>query len=89
MPDLYVQLLSRYVTFAQQLLGNDVFEIRFLAKLAVTDMRTTFGKTIARIKSLCKIDRDIMIISADVKKTILYADVPPNERWRLGVIRDM
>ena len=88
-PHLYVQLLSRYVTFAQNLLGNDAFEIRFLAKLAVSDMRTTLGKTIARIKSLCNIDRDIMISSADVKKNILYADVPSNEIWRLGVIRDL
>ena len=42
-PHLYVQLLSRYVTFVQTLLNCNIFEVRFLASLSIHDMRTVMG----------------------------------------------
>ena len=70
---LYVQLLSRYVTFCKSLLSNDAFQVRFLARLSVHDMRTTLGKTMANIAILCNTGDNIYELCANTVKKV-YAN---------------
>ena len=88
-PHLYVQLLSRYVTFVQSLLNCNI-EVRFLASLSIHDMRTVMGTSMARLASLCmKADQVLDLSSKDVRQCVRYADIPTNEEWRIGIARDM
>ena len=88
-PHLYVSLLSRYVTFAKALLCNDAFEVRFLAHASVMDMQSLIGKSIAKITKLCNVACDVNLLSAKlVKKNVLYARIPDEERWRLSLAND-
>ena len=90
LPHLYVQLLSRYVTFSKALLSNDALEIRFLASLSVRDMRTVLGRTIAKIADLCGQSSDVSTFNAKVvKKNLKYMALPEIEAWRAGVVKDM
>ena len=89
-PHIYVSLLSRLVTFAHSLQKNDSFEVRFLARLAITDMSCVLGKSIAKVADLCNVKRDIGELSAGmVKKNVSYAKLPDEESWRIGVAMDM
>ena len=89
-PHLYTDLLSRYVTFAKGLLSNDALEVRFLACLAVNDMRTVLGRNIWKIGELCQVSNGIEGLSPTVvKKKVFYATIPQEETWRIGIIRDM
>ena len=87
-PHLLTQLLSRYCTFAQSLIASRAFEVRFLARLCLNDMRTVLGRTMTRIALLC--DRKVEDIrSTTVLKNFKYALTPENEIWRIGVIKNM
>ena len=88
-PHLYVQLLSRYVTFAKNLQTSS-FPIRFLSSLCISDMRTVIGRSLSRISTLCDNIDGIQGLSAnEVKKKIKYASIPATETWRIEVINDM
>ena len=88
-PHLYVQLLSRYVTFAQSLMES-TFEIRFLARICVGDMRTTLGRSLTTIADLCELNGDVTSLSSNiVKRKVRYASVPHSEEWRVGFIQDI
>ena len=89
MPHLYTLLLARYVTFVKSLLENEAFEVRFMASLSTSDMRTVTGKSIARILDLCHIGSIADLSANTVKKTIKYAVIPNDEAWRIGIIKDM
>ena len=89
MPHLYTLLLARYVTFVKSLLENEAFEVRFMASLSISDMRTVTGKSIARILDLCHIDTIADLSANTVKKMIKYAVIPNEETWRIGIIKDM
>ena len=89
-PHLYVQLLSRYVTFSTSLLESDSFEVRFLARICISDMRTTLGRTMRTIASLCNSSsKESPICAAMVKKKIRYEEIKASEEWRIGVLQDM
>ena len=68
MPHLYVLLLARYVTFGKSLLSNDALEVRYLAGLSAGNMRTTLGRTLAKVANLCGHPRDIDAINAKMVK---------------------
>ena len=88
-PHLHVQLISRYVTFSKTLLSNKAFEVRFLARASVSDMRTVLGKSMTKITDLCNLE-DFALVSAKVVKDCLsYQKIPENELWRLGILEDM
>ena len=53
-PHLFVQLLSRYVTFAKALLESYSFPVRFLANICILDMRCVLGRTIAQAAWMIK-----------------------------------
>ena len=89
-PHIYVQLMSRYVTFCRSLLQNDAFEIRFLARLCLSDKRTTLRKTLYSIADETNFNDDIMNLTPEyVKKHLVYARITQDERWRISLIRDM
>ena len=88
-PHLYVQLLSRYVTFTRSLLSSS-FPVRFLSRLCVSDLRTVMGRSLLKIAELCGNVNGIMNITArDVKKKVRYAAIPSEEIWRIGMISDL
>ena len=71
-------------------MSNDALEVRYLAGLSAGNMRTTLGQTLAKVANLCRHPRDIDAINAKmVKKKISYMELPENEAWRLGIIKDM
>ena len=89
-PHLFVQLLSRYVTFSKSLLKSNSFPVRFLARVCLSDMRSVLGRTIAQLAKMLKKPNDIDLLYAyEVKKIIKYAELPQSEEWRIGLIRDM
>ena len=92
-PHIYVLLLSRLVTFAHSLIKNNALEVRFLGRLALTDMSSVLGRsiaTIATIADLCNVKRELSELSAGlVKKNVMYAKVPDGESWRIGISKDM
>ena len=89
-PHLYVQTLSRYVTFSTSLLESDSFEVRFLSQICINDMRTTLGKTTRTIATLCNSnDKDSPVSAAMVKKKVKYEEIQESEEWRIGVLKDM
>ena len=89
-PHLFVQLLSRYVTFSKSLLDSNSFPVRFLAQICSADLRTILGRTIAQTARLLGKPNDINGICAkDVKKNIRYAELPSCEEWRIGVVKDI
>ena len=89
-PHLHVQLLSRYVTFAQSLLKNNSFEVRFLSRICFNDMRTILGRSMRKIAALCNQPNSLEQLNANmVKKKIKYAEISPTEEWRIGVMDNM
>ena len=65
-------------------------EVRFLGRLALTDMSSVLGRSIATIADLCNVKRELSELSAGlVKKNVLYAKVPDGESWRIGIAKDM
>ena len=89
MPHLYVQLLSRYITFTKSLQSSS-FPIRFLSSLCISDMRTVIGRSLSKISELCDNLQGINFLTAnEVKQKIKYARIPSTETWRIGVINDM
>ena len=88
-PHLYVQLLSRYVTFAHSL-QKSTFETCFLSNICIGDMRTTLGRSLKTIADLCEHHGDVSSLSSTlVKRRVQYARLPSSEDWRIGVIWDM
>ena len=89
-PHLYVQLLSRFVTFAKSILSNDAFQVRFLASLSADNLSTVLGRSLARISNLCNYDDDVRCLNGNmVKKKVKYMPIVDSETWRVGVIKDM
>ena len=79
-PHLYVQTLSRYVTFSTSLLQSDSFEVRFLSQICINDMRTTLGKTMRTIATLCNSNsKDSPVSAAMVKKKVKYEEIQASE----------
>ena len=89
MPHLYTLLLARYVTFVKSLLKNEAFEVRYMASLSLSDMRTVTGRSIARILDLCHTENIADLSAYTVKKMAKYAVIPVEETWRIGVAKDM
>ena len=87
-PHLLTQLLSRYCTFAQSLIASRAFEVRFLARLCLNDMRTVFGRTMTRIALICN-SKVEDTKSTTVLRNVKYAPTPENEIWRIGVVKNM
>ena len=88
-PHLFVQLISRYVTFAKSLLKSNSFEVRFLARFCLSDVRTTLGRSMRNIAGLCNV-KDVLLLSAAlVKKKVSYAQIDPSDEWRIGIRDEM
>ena len=89
LPHLYVLLLARYVTFVKSLLSSDAFEVRFLANLSILDMKTVLGRSIAIIRNMTNCEDISSLCASKVKQSIKYMQIPKDEEWRLGIIKDM
>ena len=88
-PHLYTLLLARYTTFVRSLLSNEAFEVRFMANLCLTDMRTVTGKSVAKISSMCNNANISNLTAKLVKETVRYNVIPIEETWRIGLMNDM
>ena len=89
-PHLFVQLLSRYITFAKSLLSSNSFPVRFLATMCVSDMRTVLGRTTAQTAWMLGKPNQVELLTAmEVKNRIRYAELPSSEAWRIGLIMEM
>ena len=82
-------LLARYVNFFKSLLSNDSFEVRFLAHISVADMKTVLGRTIATIANMTGVEDPLSLSANLVKAKLNYSEMPKDEEWRPGLIKDM
>lgn len=55
---LKVMLASRYVTFFHSLVKSKKMPVRFLARLAQSDLRTVLGKTLSSLQTSCGLTHD-------------------------------
>ena len=84
-----VMLCSRYVKFHKSLVTSKKSPVRFLSKLKEEDLRTVFGKTLFNIKSECQAASIVELNPLVVKKSMKYAGMPPDECWKIGVLKEL
>ena len=84
-------LASRKISFHESLIASSKFPVRFLARLVVSDLRTTHGKNIHDIKLQCGVDQESpeKIRTKIVKERLSYKDPPVEEIWRLALSKEL
>ena len=82
------EILSRYVTFFQNLRSSVSFEVRVLANLASRDLMSTTGKNIRTVGEASGLN-PWEVSSAKAKaalRTRELVEVLPQDRWRIGYL---
>ena len=79
-----VMLISRLVGFYRAQLESPKFSIRYLMKLAETDLRTSIGRTLnyVAVHSGISYDEYEKLTPALVKRKITYEEQPADQVWR-------
>ena len=82
------EILSRYVTFFQNLRSSVSFEVRVLANLASRDLMSTTGKNIRTVGEASGL-HPWEVSSAKAKaalRTRELVEVLPQDMWRIGYL---
>ena len=84
---LKVMLASRYVTFSNSLLKSKKMPVRFLARLAQSDLRTVLGKTLSSLQTSCGLapHQSSQLTANFVKRKLRYFATPESEAWRVDM----
>ena len=79
-----VMLISRLIGFYRAQLKSPKFCIRYLMKMAESDLRTSIGSTLHYVAVKCDITNDDYekLTPALVKRKLQYAELPVNQQWR-------
>ena len=84
------ELMSRFVTFYKRLTTCPSYEVNFLAKIVLNDVRSTTKKNLSLIeKESCL---DPLSASPQVVKcavSLSVNDVPRNQEWRLRLLKNL
>ena len=81
-----VMLASRYIGFFKSLCTSPKYNMRVLARLLGTDMRTVMGRTIQKISTECSLSS---LTPALVKKNMKYFQIPCDEEWRIDPLTEL
>ena len=88
--DLFVQLIARFVKFSKSLLENRSFEVRFLSRACISFKWSLLSRSLVRIAELINFGGDVTDLTAQiVKQKLVYAHLPYDQRWRVGLIKEM
>ena len=84
-------LISRQIGFYKSQLTSPKFCIRYLMKLAESDLRTSIGKTLQYAAFQCGIvDMDFdKLTPALIKRRMQYAEVPVDQKWRISFAEEI
>ena len=82
------EILSRYVTFFQNLRSSVSSEVRILANLASRDLMSTTGKNIRAVQDASGLNPwDVSSARAKAAlRTRELVEVLPQDRWRIGYL---
>ena len=83
-----VMLASRLVGFYNTQLDSKKFKMRFLVRLAASDMRTVLGRTLDKISVECNCSLEFLTKNL-VKKRLKYATVSSDETWRTQIVKEL
>ena len=88
---LKVMLASRYVTFFNSLVKSKKMPVRFLARMAQSDLRTVLGKTLSSLQTSCGLtpDQSSQLTANLVKKMLSYYATPDTEAWRVDMSMEL
>ena len=81
-------LIKRFISFLNQINKSNKFLPKSLLNCIKNDTRSTTGSNIRRILLLTKKDRIEDVTQEDIEN-IKYAEMPDEESWRVGMIKDM
>ena len=85
---LKVMLTSRYVNFVKSLTSSPKYSVRVLASTIIPDLRTVMGRTMRRLSNECKCEVSVLSVAA-VKKEVMYFPLPEEEKWRVGMLKEL
>ena len=85
---LKVMLTSRYVNFVKSLTSSPKYSVRVLASTIIPDLRTVMGRTMRRLSNECKCEVSLLSAAA-VKKEVMYFPLPEEEKWRVGMLKEL
>ena len=85
---LKTSLCSRFLKFALKILDSDKFIVRFLGKLTVEDLRTTFGRNMRNISNACNVSQD-KLSPAIVKTHMKYFDAQFEDKWKISICDEL
>ena len=79
--------ICRYVTFSNSLLKSKKMPVRFLARLAQSDLRTVLGKTLSSLLNSCGLapHQSSQLTANLVKRKLSYFATPDSEAWRVDM----
>ena len=80
-----IMLISRMIGFYRMHLGSPKFCVRYLLKLAETDMRTTLGSTLSYVASSCGISNTEFhrLSPGLVKRRMKYGEAQDEDNWQV------
>ena len=65
------------------------FTVRFLARLAEKDFRTTLGQTLEYLRIECELSNIEELSSGIVKKYLRYKQVPHESNWQVSLAKEL
>jgi hypothetical protein len=77
-------LASRFTSFYKSLVNCPKFCVRYLARLAETDMRTVMGRTLHHLMNQLE-----NLNPGLVKKSMKYSAIPEAEDWRVPLALEL
>ena len=82
-------MLARFISFYKSLVNCPKFCVRYLARLAETDMRTVMGRTLHHLKLQCTVNKTEDLSPALIKKSMKYSAIPEAEEWRIPLALEL
>ena len=88
-PSLKSSLLSCYMKFHASVTTSESLEVRIVASLISSDLRSTTGLNLHGIRQLCNLDNLGFVSSPSVKDIMekTRIEVPPQDSWRLPCLQ--
>jgi hypothetical protein len=84
-----IMLASRFTSFYKSLVNCPKFCVRYLARLAETDMRTVMGRTLHHLMQQCTVNQLENLNPGLVKKSMKYSAIPEAEDWRVPLALEL
>ena len=82
-------MLARFISFYKSLVNCPKFCVRYLARLAETDMRTVMGRTLHHLMQQCAVKQLENLSPGLVKKSMKYSSTPEADDWRVPLALEL